>query len=220
MAYLAAAAFRPTARRALAPRKMSQIEMDVSDALNRMIFAIGDGDLARYKQIVNIEFPTKLGPRIEQGYRPLLQDYVHRRDGSDFQDMTPLQAAVFSGSPEMVEEVLKLGNDLEYSTPGVIHEIIENKTARGMADLFIAKSTTPEQAAPYRAIKKLLLLRGAKPKMVTTIMGKKLAFPENKVNINEYKRGVEMMNRMFGKSQTRKGRKTRKARKTRKNTSK
>ena len=211
MASMYALSSRPRARRSEAPQ-MSQIEMEVSDALNRMIFAIGRGDLATYKQIVNVEFPSKLGPRIEEGYRPLLQDYVHPRDGSDFQDMTPLQAAVFSGSPQMVEEVLKLGNDKEYSTPGVIHEILENKTARGMADVFIANSTSPEQAAPYKAIKSILLKRGAKPKMVTTITGKRLAFPENKANINEYKRGVEMMNRMFGKTQSR-----RKARKTRKN---
>ena len=74
-----------------------------------------------------------------------------------------------------------------------------------MADVFIANSKTPEQAAPYKAIKKILLLNGAKPKMITTITGKKLAFPENKANVNEYMRG------------SKKGRKSRKAKNCRKN---
>jgi len=214
MAYLAAAAFRPTARRAAARPQISQFEMELQDALNRMVFAIASGDVATYKQIVGVEFPVKFKPRMGTSYNNLLSDYIHPRDRSDFQNMTPLQIAVYSGNPEMVDEVLQLGNDIEYSTPGVIHEILENKTARGMADVFIAESTTPEQAAPFKAIKKLLLIHGAKPKMVTTIIGKKLAFPENKANVNEYKRVTSMI------SNSRKSRKSRKARKTRKNTSK
>jgi hypothetical protein len=184
---------------------MSNIEMEIQDTLNRMVYAISTGDIASYRQIVHEEFP-KLEPRMGSSYRTLLKEYIHPRDRTDFQDMTPLQVAVYSGSPEMVNEVLQLANDLEYASPGVIHEILENKTARGMADVFIEHSTTEEQAAPFRAIKKLLLLNGAKPKMVTTIMGKKLAFPENKANVNEYQRV----------SNSRKGRKSRKN-KSRKN---
>ena len=120
--------------------------------------------------------------------------------------MTPLQAAVFSGNPEMVELVLQLGNDMEYKSDDVIHPIIENKTARGMADVFIANSTSPEQAAPYKAIKKLLLRNGAKPKMVTGITGKRFAFPENKANVNEYKR---VANRLSRKSKKTRKNKTR-----------
>ena len=181
-----------------------QIEIDVRDALFNMMEAIGTGNVAAYKQIVDVEFPTKLQPRMTKDHRTLLKYYAHEMDGAHLQAMTPLQAAVFSGNPEMVKEVLKLGNDLEYYTDSVKHDIIENKTARGMADVFIAKSTSPEQAAPYRAIKKILLLNGAKPKTITTITGTKLAFPENKANVNEYKR-------VSGKM-----RKTRKAKKTRK----
>ena len=201
---------RPRASRSLAPQ-MSQIEMDVKNALNRMMFAIGNGDIATYRQIVDVEFPKQLKPRMDTSYHKLLSKYIHPMDGSDFQDMTPLQAAVFSGKPELVDLVLQLHNDIEYSTPGVIHEILENKTARGMADVFIANSKTPEQAAPFKAIKKSLLLNGAKPKMVSTIMGKKLAFPENKANVNEYKRVSNTINSIYRNS--RKGRKTRKSRK-------
>ena len=165
-----------------------------------------------------MEFPKQLKPRMSSSYHKLLKEYNHPRDGSDFQDMTPLQAAVFSGSPEMVDEVLQLHNDIEYSTPGVIHEILENKTARGMADVFIAQSKTEEQAAPFRAIKKSLLLNGAKPKMVTTIMGKKLAFAENKANVNEFKRMTNVVSDIYRNSRKgRKAGKARKARKTRKN---
>jgi len=195
---------------------MSDIEMDIQDALNRMMFAIGSGDLAAYKQIVDVEFPKQLKPRMSTSYHKLLSEYIQPRDRSDFQDMTPLQAAVFSGNPQMVEEVLQLHNDMEYKTPGVIHEILENKTARGMADVFIAESKTPEQAAPFKAIKKILLLNGAKPKMVTTITGKKLAFAENKEAVNEFKRVSNAINGIYRNS-----RKNRRANNyTRKNRSK
>jgi hypothetical protein len=187
-----------------------QIEIDVRDALFNMMEAIGTGNVAAYKQIVDVEFPVNLQPRMTKDYRTILKYYAHEMDGADLQAMTPLQAAVFSGKPEMVEEVLKLGNDLEYYTDSVKHHILDNKTARGMADVFIANSTSQEQAAPYRAIKKILLLNGAKPKTVTTMTGQKLAFPENKANVNEYKR-------VSGKTRnSRKGRKARKGKKTRK----
>lgn len=183
-----------------------QIELDLENALDRMMYAIGSGDIQAYKQIVNVEFPVTLKPRMTISYHALLKNYIHPYNSGTFTYMTPLQAAVFSGNPEMVKEVLQLGNNMEYKSDDVIHPIIQNKTARGMADVFIAESKTPEQAAPYKAIKKILLQNGAKPKTITTMMGKKLAFPENKANVNEYMRTAV---------KTRKNRKARKS--TRKN---
>ena len=205
MAFLGASALGRRSKYASAPSR-PQIEIDVRDALFNMMEAIGTGNVAAYKQIVDVEFPVNLQPRMTKDHRTILKYYAHEMDGANLQAMTPLQAAVYSGNPEMVKEVLKLGNDLEYYTDSVKHDIIENKTARGMADVFIAKSTSPEQAAPYRAIKKILLLNGAKPKTITTITGTKLAFPENKANVNEYKRSS---------GKTRKGRKAKKTRKAR-----
>jgi cobalamin biosynthesis Co2+ chelatase CbiK len=178
----------------------------VRNALFDMMEAIGTGNIPAYKQIVDVEFPLNLQPRMTKDYRTILKYYAHEMDGADLQAMTPLQAAVYSGNPEMVKEVLKLNNDMEYYTDSLKHSIIQDKTARGMADVFIAHSTSQEQAAPYRAIKKILLLNGAKPKTVTTLTGTKLVFPENKANVNEYKR-------LSGK--TRKARKVRKTRKIR-----
>ena len=192
---------RPSSQASVRP----QIELDLDNALDRMMYAIGSGDIQAYKQILNVEFPVTLEPRMTISYHKLLKNYIHPYNSGTFTYMTPLQAAVFSGNPEMVKEVLQLGNDMEYKSDDVIHPIIQNKTARGMADVFIAESKTPEQAAPYKAIKKILLLNGAKPKTITTITGKKLAFPENKANINEYMRG------------SKKGRKSRKAKTSRKN---
>jgi hypothetical protein len=189
-------------------RVRSDIEIDVENALDRMMFAIGTGDIQAYKQIVNVEFPVKFKPRMTRSYHELLKNYIHPYNSGTFTYMTPLQAAVFSGNPDMVKEVLQLGNDMEYKSDDVIHSIIQNKTARGMADVFIANSTTPEQAAPYKVIKKILLLNGAKPKMITTMLGKKLAFPENKANVNEFMRGSTAVN-----GNHRKSRKSRKARK-------
>ena len=187
MAFLAASALGRRHKYASAPSR-PQIEIDVRNALFDMMEAIGTGNIPAYKQIVDVEFPVKLQPRMTKDYRTILKYYAHEMDGADLQAMTPLQAAVYSGNPEMVKEVLKLDNDMEYYTDSVKHAILENKTARGMADVFIAHSTSPEQAAPYRAIKKILLLYGAKPKTVTTMTGKKLAFNENKANVNMYKR--------------------------------
>jgi len=202
MAFLAASALGRRRKYASAPSR-PQIEIDVRDALFDMMEAIGSGNIPAYKQIVDVEFPVNLQPRMTKDYRTILKYYAHEMDGSQLQAMSPLQAAVYSGNPEMVKEVLKLENDIEYYTDSVKHAILENKTARGMADVFIEHSTSQEQAAPYRAIKKILLLNGAKPKTVTTMTGKKLVFPENKANVNEYKR-------LSGKT-----RKARKARKTR-----
>jgi cobalamin biosynthesis Co2+ chelatase CbiK len=204
MAFLGAAALGRRRKYASAPSR-PQIEIDVRDALFDMMEAIGTGNIPAYKQIVDVEFPVNLQPRMTKDYRTILKYYAHEMDGSQLQAMTPLQAAVYSGNPEMVKLVLQLDNDIEYYTDSLKHSIIQDKTARGMADVFIAHSTSQEQAAPYRAIKKILLLNGAKPKTITTMTGKKLAFPENKANVNEYKR-------LSGKT-----RKVRKTRKTRKN---
>jgi hypothetical protein len=83
---------RPRASRSLAPQ-MSQIEMDVKNALHRMMFAIGNGDIATYRQIVDVEFPKQLKPRMSTSYHKLLKEYIHPRDGSDFQDA--LRAAYY-----------------------------------------------------------------------------------------------------------------------------
>jgi hypothetical protein len=187
MAFLAASALGRRHKYASAPSR-PQIEIDVRNALFDMMEAIGTGNIPAYKQIVDVEFPVKLQPRMTKDYRTILKYYAHEMDGADLQAMTPLQAAVYSGNPEMVKEVLKLDNDMEYYTDSVKHAILENKTARGMADEFIAHSTSQEQAAPYRAIKKILLLNGANPKTVLTMTGRKLVFKENKANVNEYKR--------------------------------
>jgi len=213
MAFLAASAFgrQHSPKYASAPRK-PQIEIDVRNALFDMMEAIATGNISAYKQIVDVEFPMNLQPRMRKDYRTILKYYAHEMDGADLQAMTPLQAAVYSGNPEMVKEVLKLDNDMEYYTDSVKHAILENKTARGMADVFIAHSTSQEQAAPYRAIKKILLLNGAKPKTFTTMTGKKLAFKENKANVNEYKRRSTMIKKTYRNSH--KGRKARKTRRT------
>lgn len=207
MAFLGASALGRRRKYASAPSR-PQIEIDVRDALFDMMEAIGTGNIPAYKQIVDIEFPVNLQPRMAKDYRTILKYYAHEMDGSQLQAMTPLQAAVYSGNPEMVKLVLQLGNDMEYYTDSVKHAILEDKTARGMADVFIVHSTSQEQAAPYRAIKKILLLNGAKPKTITTMTGKKLAFPENKANVNEYKRVSTIGN-------SRKTRKTRKSKKIR-----
>ena len=201
MAFLGAAALGRRRKYASAPSR-PQIEIDVRDALFDMMEAIGTGNIPAYKQIVDVEFPVNLQPRMTKDYRTILKYYAHEMDGADLQAMTPLQAAVYSGNPEMVKEVLKLNNDMEYYTDSLKHSIIQKRTARGMADVFIAHSTSQEQAAPYRAIKTILLRSGAKPKTLTTMTGSKLAFPENKANVNEYKR-------LSGK--TRKTRKIRRA---------
>ena len=209
MVFIPPPAFRvPPGRSSYIPPKKSQIEIDVENALDRMMDAIGSGDIQTYKQIVNVDFPVKFKPLMTRSYHELLKNYIHPYNSGTFTYMTPLQAAVFSGNPDMVKEVLQLGNDMEYKSDDVIHPIIKNKTARGMADVFIAHSTTSEQAAPYKTIKKILLQNGAKPKIITTMLGKKLAFPENKANVNAFMRGSTAINSNYGKS-----RKNRKARK-------
>jgi hypothetical protein len=84
------------------------------------------------------------------------------------------------------------------------------KTPRGLADVLIARSNTPEAIAVFKAIKSLLLKRGAKPKMKTTLTGKKLAFPENAADVQYYKNAVAMVNRMFPLETSSKSRKNRK----------
>jgi hypothetical protein len=82
--------------------------------------------------------------------------------------------------------------------------------------VLLLRYNTPEKGSEmFKAVKRVLLRRGAKPKMKTTIMGKKLAFPENAANVQYYKNATATLNRMLGAPQSRKGRKTRKTRKTR-----
>ena len=148
------------------------------------------------------------------GVYPFLKQYIHPMDGSEFQGMTPLHVAVLTGEPDMVEEAMKLGSELETLSGATLDPEFSQKTPRGLADVMIVRSKTPEELAVFKAIKSKLLRRGAKPKMKTTIMGKKLAFPENAANVQEYKNAVAALNRMLP---LQKGGKSRKNRKTRKN---
>ena len=151
------------------------------------------------------------------GVYPFLKQYIHPMDGSEFQGMTPLHVAVLTGEPDMVEEAMKLGSELETLSGATLDPEFSQKTPRGLADVMIVRSKTPEELAVFKAIKSKLLRRGAKPKMKMTITGKKLAFPENAANVQEYKNAVVALDRMLGTPMSRKSRKNRKARKTRKN---
>ena len=150
------------------------------------------------------------------GVYPFLKQYIHPMDGSEFQGMTPLHVAVLTGEPDMVEEAMKLGSELETLSGATLDPEFSQKTPRGLADVMIVRSKTPEELAVFKAIKSKLLRRGAKPKMKMTITGKKLAFPENAANVQEYKNAVAALNRMLP---LQKGGKSRKNRKTRKNKS-
>jgi len=147
------------------------------------------------------------------GIRPFLQGYIHPMDGSQFQGLSLLHAAVLTGEPEIVEETMTFGIDLETPSGATLDPEFAQKTPRGLADVLIVRSKTPEEMAVFKAIKSQLLQRGAKPKMKTTIMGKKLAFPENAADVQKYKNAVAMVNRMLPLKQSRTSRKNRKARK-------
>ena len=149
------------------------------------------------------------------GVYPFLKEYIHPMDGSQFQGLTLLHAAVLTGEPEIVEETMKFGIDLEALSGKTLDPEFAQKTPRGLADVMIVRSKIPEAIAVFKAIKSLLLKRGAKPKMKTTITGKKLAFPENAADVQYYKNGVAMLERMFPLE---KGYKSRKNRNTRNKT--
>ena len=113
---------------------------------------------------------------------------------------------------------MKFGTDLEMLSGNTLDPELAQKTPRGIADVLLARYNTPEKGSEmFKAVKSVLLRRGAKPKMKTTIMGKKLAFPENAANVQYYKNAVASLNRMLGPPMSRKSRKNRKVRKTRKN---
>ena len=170
----------------------------------------------------------KMGNNVKKigyaGVYPFLKQYVHPMDGSQFQGLTLLHAAVLTGESDIVEETMKFGTELETPSGATLDPDFAQKTPRGLADVMIVRSKSPEEAAAFKAIKSLLLKRGAKPKMKTTITGKKLAFPENAANVQYYRNASAALNRMLSQPQpqfdtrkARKSRKTRNARKTRKN---
>jgi len=146
------------------------------------------------------------------GIAPFLKQYIHPMDGSQFQGLTLLHAAVLTGEPEIVEETLTFGIDMETLSGTTLDPEFAKKTPRGLADVLIVRSNTPEAIAVFKGIKSLLLKRGAKPKMKTTITGKKLAFPENAANVQYYKNAAAMVNRMFPLEKSPKTRKNRKNR--------
>ena len=164
-----------------------------------------------YKVANNVE---KMG---YAGIAPFLKQYKHPMDGSEFQGLSLLHVAVLTGEPEVVEETMTFGIDFETLSGATLNPEFAQKTPRGLADVMIMRSKTPEEMAVFKAIKSKLLKRGAKPKMKMTITGKKLAFPENAADVQNYKNAVAMVNRMFPVKKGRKSRKNRKARKTRKN---
>jgi hypothetical protein len=146
------------------------------------------------------------------GLRPFLTTYIHPQDGSEYQGMNPLHLAVLTGNPAMVEEAMYFGADLETPSGATLDPELAQKTPRQIADVLLLRYNTPEKGSEmFKAVKRVLLRRGAKPKMKTTIMGKKLAFLENAANVQYYKNATATVNRLL--SQSRKGRKTRKTRK-------
>jgi len=148
------------------------------------------------------------------GLRPFLTTYIHPQDGSEYQGMNPLHLAVLTGNPAMVEEAMYFGADLETPSGATLDPELAQKTPRQIADVLLLRYNTPEKGSEmFKAVKRVLLRRGAKPKMKTTIMGKKLAFLENAANVQYYKNATATVNRLLSQSQSRKGRKTRKTRK-------
>jgi len=185
-------------------------------AMKQIMDIIASGDVEGLKVARQNTF--KLRNNVEKlgyaGLRPFLSTYIHPQDGSEYQGMNPLHLAVLRGSPEMVEEAMYFGADLETPSGATLDPKLAQKTPRQIADVLLLRSyNTPEKGRMFKAVKSVLLRRGAKPKMKTTIMGKKLAFNENKANVQYYKNATATLNRMLGAPQSRKGRKTRKTRK-------
>jgi hypothetical protein len=148
------------------------------------------------------------------GIRQFLTTYIHPQDGSEYKGMNPLHLAVLTGNPAMVEEAMYFGADLETPSGATLDPELAQKTPRQIADVLLLRYNTPEKGSEmFKAVKRVLLRRGAKPKMKTTITGRKLAFPENAANVQYYKNATATVNRLL--SQSRKGRKTRKTRKIR-----
>jgi len=185
-------------------------------AMKQIMDIIVSGDIEGLKVARQNTF--KLRNNVEKlgyaGLRPFLSTYIHPQDGSEYQGMSPLHLAVLRGSPEMVEEAMYFGTDLETPSGATLDPELAQKTPRQIADVLLLRYNTPEKGSEmFKAVKRVLLRRGAKPKMKTTIMGKKLAFPENAANVQYYKNATATLNRIMSQSQSRKGRKTRKSRK-------
>ena len=184
-------------------------------AMKKIMDIIASGDVEGLKVARQNTF--KLRNNVEKlgyaGLRPFLSTYIHPQDGSEYQGMNPLHLAVLRGSPEMVEEAMYFGADLETPSGATLDPKLAQKTPRQIADVLLLRSyNTPEKGRMFKAVKSVLLRRGAKPKMKTTIMGKKLAFNENKANVQYYKNATATLNRIMSQSQSRKN-KTRKSRK-------
>jgi hypothetical protein len=187
-------------------------------AMKQIMDIIVNGDVEGLK--VARRNTGKLRGNVEKlgypGIRQFLTTYIHPRDGSEYQGMNPLHLAVLTGNPAMVEEAMYFGADLETPSGATLDPELAQKTPRQIADVLLLRYNTPEKGSEmFKAVKRVLLRRGAKPKMKTTIMGKKLAFPENAENVQYYKNATAELNRIMSKVQTRKGRKARKMRKTR-----
>jgi len=185
-------------------------------AMKQIMDIIVSGDVEGLKVARQNTF--KLRNNVEKlgyaGLRPFLTTYIHPQDGSEYQGMNPLHLAVLTGLPEMVEEAMYFGADLETPSGATLDPELAQKTPRQIADVLLLRYNTPEKGSEmFKAVKRVLLRRGAKPKMKTTITGRKLAFPENAANVQYYKNATATLNRMFGKPQSRKN----KTRKTRKN---
>jgi len=195
---------------------MSNVSSAPMVAMKQIMDIIVSGDIEGLKVARQNTF--KLRNNVEKlgyaGLRPFLSTYIHPQDGSEYQGMSPLHLAVLRGSPEMVEEAMYFGTDLETPSGATLDPELAQKTPRQIADVLLLRYNTPEKGSEmFKAVKRVLLRRGAKPKMKTTIMGKKLAFPENAANVQYYKNATATLNRIMSQSQSRKGRKTRKSRK-------
>ena len=188
------------------------------EAMKKLINAVAFGTVDELRAAKMSLYKISVNDVKQMGYdsiRSFLQKYIHPMDGSEFQGMTPLHVAVLTGEPDIVNETLTFGIDLETLSGATLNHEYAQKTPRGLADVLIVRSNIPEAIAVFKTIKSILLQRGASPKMKTTIMGKKLAFPENAANVQTYKNAVAAVNRMLGKHMSRKARKNRKS--TRKN---
>ena len=198
---------------------MSNVSSAPMVAMKQIMDIIVSGDIEGLKVARQNTF--KLRNNVEKlgyaGLRPFLSTYIHPQDGSEYQGMNPLHLAVLRGSPEMVEEAMYFGADLETPSGATLDPKLAQKTPRQIADVLLLRYNTPEKGSEmFKAVKRVLLRRGAKPKTKTTIRGTKLAFNENAANVQYYKNATATLNRMLGAPQSRKGRKTRKSKKTRK----
>ena len=187
----------------------------MKDMVNKIAFDSADDFRTFERGLYKFKMSDKVAKAGYAGLRPFYQNYLYPADGSEFQQLSLLHVAVLTGDIAMVEEVMRFGVPLEKLTGNTLDKDFKNKTARGLADVLIARSKTPQEAENFKAIKSLLLKRGAQPKMVTTITGRKLAFPENAENVQYYKNAVAELNRMIPLQKSRKNRKAKKLRKTR-----